>query len=83
MEKKVKKEDMPDLVGEPVRVGSEFGRVRLGYSGPHTNAGNFEVEMTGGEPRLVRWGEVAPMTWEERKENPVPAALAPYAPSFL
>lgn len=83
-DKRTEKDDMPPFVGVAVRVGTQFGRVRIGSFGPSPNAGKFEVELTGGEQVLVPWGEVSPMTWEEMKANPpVPPALVMYSPKFL
>ena len=43
----IPRNDMPELIGEVVRVKGEqrWGVVRLGYWGPSPHAGQFEVEF--------------------------------------
>ena len=86
---------MPLLVGEAVtfeplilvredgtrRFGPPmYGRVRLGYSDPHTHAGMFEIETVRHGSALSPWDRVTRGVPEGER---VPEPLTPYTPQFL
>lgn len=86
---------MPRLVGEAVTFepltliredGTQkfgppmYGRVRLGYSDPHTHAGMFEIETLRHGSALSPWGRVTKGVPEGER---VPEPLAPYRARFL
>lgn len=86
---------MPPLIGEEVtfeplilvredgthRYGPPmYGRVRLGYSDPHTHAGMFEIETVRHGSTLSPWDRVKKGVPEGER---VPEALVAYRAQFL